>query len=266
MTANQIAYAKLREDSRHNRESEKAGHLSARAAWSQARTAGARASEEGRHNLETERVNWWTAQEGARHNRQQESISSFSAQSQARYNSAQAQSLMRNALVNERNADMRGFELQETMRHNSWYEAEQNRHNAALEELERSRQDEIKRSNMAQEDIGRSNISLGYANVGLGYSRLGEETRSNKAAESLRRSQLAETVRSAKASEALESQRVTEQARSNKANEMIKRTQNRETERANRKNEDTNRLQANARVFDTASSIARNFVMLGGMF
>lgn len=266
MTANQIAYAKLREDSRHNRESEKAGHLTAQASWSQARTAASRAAEEGRHNLETERVNWWNVQEGARHNRAQESTNAFMAESQARFNSTQAQTLMRNALVNERNADLRYHELAESIRHNSWYEAEQGRHNLALEELEKRRQDETKRSNLAQEDIGRSNISLGYANVGLGYSRLSEETRTNKARESLSRSQLAEDVRAAKAAEANAATRNAEVERSNRANELIKRTQNRETERANRRNEDTARLNANARVFDTASSIARNFVMLGGLF
>lgn len=97
MTANQINFAKHKEDSRHNRATEEAklrdiaiGERQAYASEMQARTASQRQAEDARHNRESERINWFstlqTTSEAQRHNREQEQIQWFSAQSQDRHN------------------------------------------------------------------------------------------------------------------------------------------------------------------------------------
>lgn len=62
MTSNQIAFAKVKEDRRHNRVSESNDLIKARAAASQAGASWYSANELQRHNIATESINWYTAQ------------------------------------------------------------------------------------------------------------------------------------------------------------------------------------------------------------
>lgn len=82
MTANQINYGKLREEARHNRETEKLGYhtaVSSRigalaqrdqaiASQSQAQTAALRQEEDARANAAREAIDWYSALESNRHN------------------------------------------------------------------------------------------------------------------------------------------------------------------------------------------------------
>lgn len=69
-----------------------------------------------------------------------------------------------------------------------WNQKEQARHNASTEALEFQKQEETRRHNVASEQIGRSQIALGYA-------QLAETTRHNQASEALGVNQLSETMR-----------------------------------------------------------------------
>lgn len=115
MTANQINYAKLKEEGRHNLRTEAQQDIAlahqgtqARAAISQAETAAGRLVEDSRHNREQERVNWWNAQtqatETARHNKEEEGIGWFNAKSKDVLNTAQAQAAIRGVGAQERQA------------------------------------------------------------------------------------------------------------------------------------------------------------------
>lgn len=256
MTANQIAYNRQREEVRHNLVSELHSGQQAQAALSQADTAGKRQTEDARHNRETERVNWWTAQETQRHNVSQEQIgwgnldesrrhnlaqertNQFAAESTARYQSAQSEAVLRQAAVSERqaavaerNAAVNEGNLAESIRHNGVLEAESQRHNQYQESIWTRQADETVRSNKAKE-------ALSQAQIGLGYSQLAESVRHNKAYESevnrsnlaneqLRSQQLYEEERAHKASEYGAARARVETARSNKASEELKREQNR---------------------------------------
>lgn len=206
ITANQIAFYNARETERHNRATEDVQKYSADAAHRQASVAEANAREVARHNVESERVNWWNAGEVARHNiesenqaaanlrelaqhnRAQEQINWFDATSQARYRSAQAVSLARqaavserNAAVAERNAATRESELAESIRHSLVGEAELARHNMRVESLNAQIASENARANRAREAIS--------------YSQYLEQQRSNMAGENIRQQQVSETHR-----------------------------------------------------------------------
>lgn len=157
MTANQIAYAKLREDQRHNVVSEgqkdrdlAIGESTAVSQRIQAETASRRQSEDARHNFEQESIDWWknqsTIRETSRHNRQAEvteieRVRSLAGLQQAQSRAAliQANASERQAAAQERSSmasqisasaaqtsaaasylasSIRGLELQETSRHN----------------------------------------------------------------------------------------------------------------------------------------------------
>lgn len=62
MTRNQIDFAKFKEEQRHNRASESIGATTAGAAVSQAAASHRMASESQRHNIATEGINWYTAE------------------------------------------------------------------------------------------------------------------------------------------------------------------------------------------------------------
>lgn len=274
MTQNQIAFFKANEERRHNVHSERAGYQQAAAALSQAETARMVAQENERAHRESERINWWNAQELQRHNIQGEGVASFNAWSEARYKSAAAQAQLRNATVNERNAatsernaatserlaTVQEGSLAETIRHNGIFEAETQRHNRAAEALESARVAEQRYAT----DTSRA---IASEQIGLGYSQLRETQRSNQEREAQQRSSLQEQIRTNQAREA-------ETHRANVISEKQRNTQYRETSRHNwalesleRERNESYRLMANAKSFDTASSIARDFVgLLGGAF
>lgn len=112
MTANQINYARHKEDVRHNRQTElqkdrdlAIGERQAVASELQASTAARRQLEDARHNQETERVNWFSTlqqtSETQRHNREQEQIQWFTAQAKDRHDTESRAIQSRQAAVAE---------------------------------------------------------------------------------------------------------------------------------------------------------------------
>lgn len=123
MTTNQIAYAKLGEDVRHNTQSEQIERGKAEAALSQARAAHRQATvaelrqqEDARHNLEGERVNWFSAisgyEEAKRSHQENERVNWFNAETQRDYQHRLAKTSERQASVSERQATVAERQLQ----------------------------------------------------------------------------------------------------------------------------------------------------------
>lgn len=283
LTTQQVAYAKVLEERRHNREAERLTGQANQINQQQADTASRGQVEQGRHNVETERTNWWSAQETQRHNVQQEMLNAFQAQSTARLQSAQAEGVLRQAgvaerqaTVSERNAELRANELAESIRHNQVYEMESQRHNQYQESIWTRQQNEAERANRASEGISRSQ-------VGLGYAQLAESSRSNRVGEALRHQQISEMQRANQAQESIATTRNRETARSNRAvesetiranraRELATRTANRITERRDSMNYAINEYNATSqryvsvgRAAESISSIARTFTGLSFM-
>lgn len=174
MTAQQIAYAKHREERRHNIATERLGRKQAAiakqqadASTSQASTAAARQGEDSRHNYEQELINW------------------FATRNLASLQQAQGQALLRQAGAAERqagasesqartaalNAQTRVSELGETIAHNRNVENETRRYNLERIEQDRyatqvqsaynvARASEAMRHNVETEDQGRVGLNI----------------------------------------------------------------------------------------------------------
>lgn len=115
MTANQINYAKVLEDTRHNKvtETQKLQELGvldrqATTAERQAAVAELRQREDQRHNQQQEAINWWQAteplKETARHNRVVEEQNASQIASQIQLNAAQSEATLRQAGAAEKRA------------------------------------------------------------------------------------------------------------------------------------------------------------------
>lgn len=154
MTANQIAYAKHLEESRHNRVSEVHEHQDVQTRKRAAETGWYSARETARHNVEQEKLNWWDKQTGhaetQRHNKEEERTKLFSANALRDFQINQSEALLRQAASSERQAQV----------------SEENARTNALNA--RTRQNELAAS-----------IQAVNKNVGLGYSQLAESQRHN---------------------------------------------------------------------------------------
>lgn len=182
MTANQIAYAKHLEESRHNRVSEVHEHQDVQTRKFVANTGWYSAKEQARHNMEQERVNWWDTKtrnaENERHNREDERTKLFSANALRDFQINQSEALLRQAATSERQAQV----AEENARTNA--------RNAATRENELA-----------------ASIRAVNKNVGLGYSQLQETSRHAKAQEYIDTGKAlfgtAETIRHNMASESV---------------------------------------------------------------
>lgn len=134
MTHNQIDYARLKEErrhnvigeqetGRHNRASEAIGSTSASAAVSQAAASHRIASETARHNVATENINWYTAENLAM------------LQGAQAYNQTQ----MGDKAASE--VGVQAGQLGETQRHNVTTEHETQRHNITSEGIDQQQAD-----------------------------------------------------------------------------------------------------------------------------
>lgn len=190
MTANQIAYAKHREEARHNRVSEAHEHRdvssreqTAAANYWQAATASARATEEARHNKAVENQTAWfnRAQIGEqeRANREKEQISWYSATSEDAYRRSTATSQMRQASVAERNATTQWMQLGN----------EEMKARASLLQAQASH-----RQAKVREDELSETIAQNARYLGLQYSQLAEAQRHNLASEGITSSYNAGTL------------------------------------------------------------------------
>lgn len=199
MTANQINFAKQREEARHNLVSEgqkerdiAIGERTAAAAELQAQTASSRQIEDARHNQVGEQINWFSAIETGRHNLAGETIQSRLAGETVRHNRA-AESVQQGTLA-------------ESIRHNKIGEAQ-----AARDVTTRERaQQETARHNVAQESIGRSQVGASYAQVQASQAQANAALQQAQ----VREGELAETIRK-------NSLTIAEQTRHNVAQEMI---------------------------------------------
>lgn len=198
MTANQIAYAKHKEDVRHNVETERqnlihlrhehttsrASKTQAEAAISQAETAAGKLAEDSRKNRANEQINWWynsaMANEVKRHNLETETTNRFQADSLREYQLKQGEALLRNAAVAERNATVNERELENsstraraslTSANAAWVNAQTSRANVQ----------ELIRSNKANEAMRAadyaSQASYRQQQADLGFATLEEDTR-----------------------------------------------------------------------------------------
>lgn len=253
MTANQIAYAKHLEESRHNRVSERHEHQDVHTRRQQAQTGWYSARETARHNAEQERVNWWSAQEVGRHNLADERTKQFSANALRDFQLNQSEALLRQAGAAERQGDV------------AYENMLVNRRNAATSEANtKLRSDELAAS-----------IAANNQKIALGYSELGELKRHQQETEYVNRGNtlftLAEMTRHNQAQEAISSQSnaiSAENAATNRRNATVNERnattneQNAETEKYKAK---SGRISAITRgAADTSNAITRAFVALRG--
>lgn len=288
MTANQINYAKLKEESRHNRVSERHEHQDVATRRYQASTAAFNAQETQRHNQEQERVNWWSARETQRHNQEQESANWFNirtttaeterhnrqtediqsrdveSQSQFRRDTAWAQLMQATQAGRANEIAAQNAQTQKIRAESDRMNAETNRMNAT------TRQSELSAS-----------ISAVRQNVGLGYSQLQESTRHNLANELETRVHnrnteheittnnwltRSEDQRHNLASESVAQQNADTNAMNARTNRTNAATNRKQADIASR-NATSNRITAVSKAFDSAVNVARtagNFV--GGVY
>lgn len=257
MTANQINLAKLREERRHNRVSERHEHQDVLSRSITAQAADRNAT-----------TNWWSAQEQGRHNLETERVSSFSANALADYQNVQGQALLRQASVAERNADTnyRNATTSERLATVSEKDlANKYRSSVAAE----SQAATASRNAATRESELAASILMNNKQVALGYSQLAEARRHSQATE-------AETKRANLISEGISRQRNSIQSAYNKDMAEIGRrnagssriqalASGKQADVASR-NATTNERHLNLDKLkvanDTVSSLARSFVLL----
>lgn len=212
MTANQINYAKLKEEVRHNRVSERHEHQDVRTRRLGAQTAAYSATESARHNRETEQINWWNAREATRHNQEVESTNWFNAQESRRHNQEVEQT--------------NWFNVRTTT-------AESQRHNAAMEQLEGKKLDIERDYRTAQSSaLLRQATQAARANEIRSYeaetSRYNAET--NRRNAETRENELAASISAVRQNVGVDYARIAESRRHNEASELETQVHNRNTE------------------------------------
>lgn len=244
MTANQINFARHKEDSRHNRATEEAklrdiaiGERQAYASELQAQTAAKRQLEDVRHNTESERINWFntlqTTSEARRHNQEQEQISWFSAQAQDRHNYESRQIASRQAEASSLQArtawEALGIQrLNATTASRQATVAEQqaavSRRLATVQERQATVAERNASVNEYAAQTGRISASAAQTSASAAYqnalaSQRQSEIRAGELAESIRRNtiQLAETQRHNEELESIERDRAASYAEQAKA-------------------------------------------------
>lgn len=172
MTANQIAYAKHREESRHNLVSERHEHQDVKSRRLTAEAAGRNAlanSMNAETNARNATTNWWAAQEQGRHNLETERISQYSADATRAFQLQQGEALLRQAAVSERQASV----------------SEANSQSMAKQAEAAVRQAAIAAQNATtRENELAASIRANQRQVALGYAQLSENRRHNQAYES----------------------------------------------------------------------------------
>lgn len=220
MTANQINFAKLKEDERSHRANEAINRQQAEAATSQAATAAARASEDQRAHQATESINWFQAAETQRHNREGESVALANLMEAQRSNYVREEIQRRQLSEQQRaNRAQESFKAADVM--NSIYQVQQSTAETARANRERERQKDLElrqqqeqnlrtsaiqarsaegtvlRGLAAQEQAKAAAANVQVAAYNAETSRIATALRSDELAESIRKTnvQLAETTR-----------------------------------------------------------------------
>lgn len=186
MTQNQIRYAEHLENQRHNKVSEAHEHYDV---FSNKRKSADAAVRTAASKEEANRINWFATKEQQRSNlaREEETFRSNRAKEleTSRSNlerekiSAVANEINRQHFVNQDEATFRRLDTEWNQLENQRnLTAEQVRHNYALEGLTEMQHKETARANLANENISKSNI-------GLGYSQLAEASRTHRVNEGI---------------------------------------------------------------------------------
>lgn len=204
MTANQINLAKVREEARHNRVSERHEHedvasrrLSANASYLTAQAQDRNAT-----------TNWWAAKEQGRHNLETERVSAYSADALASFQLKQGEALLRQAAVAEREADTRVREALVKERQASVAERDlANRYRSSV--AQQTQAEVAKQNTQIRRDELAASILANQRQVALGYSQLAESKRHAQAVES-------ETMRANMATEGINATRNEIQSRYNR--------------------------------------------------
>lgn len=192
MTANQIALAKVREEGRHNRVSERHEHIDVR---SRQRTALAN-SLNAETNARNATTNWWAAQESARHNLATERVSEYSAKALRDYQLSQSEALLRQAAVGERQASVAERNAFSTERQAAVSERQvgvaekdlANKYRSSVAN-ELNAQSSSRQAAVAEMLVGvrnreiAANLMMNQRQVALGYEQLAEQARHSKASE-----------------------------------------------------------------------------------
>lgn len=182
MTTNQVAYAKVKEDTRHNTETEQIERSKAASQASQADSAARQArvaelaqEEAARHNREGERVNWFSAlsgwEESVRHNKETESVNWFNAQTTR-------DTQTRQAAVSERLAHVQEGQLgvaQEQLKLNA--------RDTASREKQASASQTQAAASMIQASASRDQATASLLNAQTQQSALAESIRHNQIVE-----------------------------------------------------------------------------------
>lgn len=196
MTANQINYAKHREEKRHNVISEAQkerdlaiGEKNAVTSFFNAETSRLGQQETARANREKEAINWFQSRETARHN-----------QAQEQYNTDYLYEVSRH---NQASEELGQSQLSESIRHNSISEqltsqqqAELARHNLASEE--ETHRTNVRRENTEQQRVASSSYS---SVISADAAKLNAETRVRELAESERHNRSQEAINYAQVSQ-----------------------------------------------------------------
>lgn len=161
MTNNQINYAKLNEERRHNLASESISKYSTDVQYDQA-------VENARHNQAMEQYNWYDA--GTRRQQTQGQLARWEAQSSvdaynADSNALQARSSAISAGADQQNAQTRREELNEKIRHDFADEELRQYATDITAEIDRAKLDELTRNNLAMEALQdfRNQVDAGVA-------------------------------------------------------------------------------------------------------
>lgn len=201
MTANQIAYNKYVEESRHNIQTEGVERRKALAAWnqagaaqSQALTASARAEEEKRHNREAERVSSASQVSTEKYQRDTGAAAlkqAESSETQAKSSVVQGEAAARRAAVEEARLPIYQYEA-ESSRIGAL--AKQTSASAAVQQAQVAamRASEDARAHRVQEGISRASLAESIRHNGLTEAISAQEARTHSDALGIRREELEE--------------------------------------------------------------------------
>lgn len=138
-----------------------------------------RFNEDRRHNQASEAHNANVLEETKRHNLATEAYNSASLAESSRHNLAVESETHRSNVARETETHRANVAYEtESHRHNLAVESESHRHNVTTER-------ETERSNRANEALKAESNQIGWANVSLGKAQLAEQSRHNKAQESI---------------------------------------------------------------------------------
>lgn len=252
MTNNQINYAKLKEDQRHNVVTERIGQHQADSSRMQAYTGMLNWQEQARHNRAGEQQARSQLQESIRHNVADES-----------YNLQQLAERKRSAQAQEAETNRHNLETESVQRYSAL-------ENVRLGEMNARSQLIQAQSSARQADTAQfraeTDLAKSIADINLNTARQREVERSNLYNEALLKLQMNEQQRHNLASEKLTSNQQREAERHNVATETQAGTKNQLDYVLGTGNLEVRRTEANIKSLEAGTSLARSIIgIIGGL-